>query len=233
MNFNYQTKLLTILTTFILGVAVLTDARTSNVRTVVARDGITMIDRGGSVVPLRYNIQLAKSIHVMTNATFVVGGGSPRQLEDGETLRSDGYLLEPDGHMKPVFDRQVKVRAGVVRIYQDGKSHVLKQPMILPSGIRVETNGMLTMPDGSMHRLIEGQMLRLNGTVLPAKDTVTMRDDVVYVQKEGDQFKIPRQRSIMMNNGTKVYGDGHLVRQNGKETALTNGEVVVLPGVTF
>lgn len=234
MKLNYERNLIPICTTVCLSITLAAMARTKSIQTVTANDGITMIDRGETSVPLKTTLQLAKSIQVMTNATFTVDGGSPRNLEDGETLRSDGYLLEPNGSMRPVFDRLVKTRARAIRVYKDGKTHVLKQPLTLPSGIRVNPHGMLTMPDGSLHRMIEGQMLRLdNGSVLPAKDTVTMRHGVVYVQKEGDQFKLPGSRSIMMNNGTKVFGDGHMVRQNGTEMDLHNGETIVLPGVTF
>jgi hypothetical protein len=53
----------------------------------------------------------------------------------------------------------------------------------------------------------------------------------VTVQKEGTQIPIGTGRSIMMNEGTKVFGDGKVVSPDGTVTELTEGEIITLEGV--
>ena len=57
------------------------------------------------------------------------------------------------------------------------------------------------------------------------------RAGTVCVQKEGARFPIQEKRSIMMNDGTKVFGTGRIVGPADQETYLSNGEILTLPGV--
>jgi hypothetical protein len=195
-------------------------------------DGVSQVEKDGEWIPLEKELALASTIKVQTNGTFTVDGGKARTLKEGQILRKDGYLLNPDGTMAPVYDRITAESIGVTTLFRDGTGSLLTTPYKLPNGIQVSPDGTMILANGKMKRLVPGQMLKLNGEVLSAKDTVTMRDGTVYAQKEGVQYKVEPNRSFTMNDGTKVFGSGKLVGMDGSEQTLSEGEVITLPGVT-
>ena len=194
--------------------------------------GVSQVEKDGEWIPLEKELDLASTIKVQTNGTFTVDGGKARALKEGQILRKDGYLLNPDGTMAPVYDRITAESIGVVTLFRDGAGTRLTQPYKLPDGTQVSPDGTMILPDGKLKRLVPGQMLKLNGDFLSAKDTVTMKDGTVYAQKEGVRYKIEPNRSFTMNDGTRVYGSGKIVGMDGSEQTLSEGEVITLPGVT-
>ena len=75
--------------------------------------------QGNSSQVLTNNLKLPNDIEVATNGTFTVAGGNERKLAEGQVLRSDGWLLNPDGSAHPVFDR-VAMENGHVIMVRDG-----------------------------------------------------------------------------------------------------------------
>jgi ribosomal protein L21 len=53
----------------------------------------------------------------------------------------------------------------------------------------------------------------------------------VIVQKDGSQLTVASGRSITMNDGTKVMGDGTVIRFNGDQTTVKEGQILALEGV--
>ena len=80
-------------------------------------------------------------------------------------------------------------------------------------------------------RVIDGQLFTPDGKTIPAVDTISLQNGIVVVQKEGTQILIGNGRSIMMNDGTKVFGDGNVVSRDGQITALTEGQIITIEGV--
>lgn len=198
---------------------------------VVFKNGVVHAEQKGLLVPLEAEVELSPTIQVQTNGTFTVKGGKPRPLKEGQVLRKDGYLLNPNGNMAPVFDRVVMERGNVVVVYKDGVGASLAKPITLPNKWSVSPDGTMTLPNGAFSRMIEGQMVELDGAPIPAKDTVTLINGQVVIQKEGGQLKLARGQTFMMNEGTKVFGTGKLVTMDGREIPLKEGEVILLQGV--
>src|SRR5207249_2369161 len=84
--------------------------------------------------------------------------------------------------------------------------------------------------DGSWMRVIDGQLFTPEGKVIPAVDTITLQSGKVLVQKEGTQLLIGSDRTIMMNEGTKVYGDGRVLNSDLQITQLTEGQILTVEG---
>ncbi len=185
---------------------------------------------GGKVLEAPNEIALPFDIAVRTNGTFTVKGGRARQLQEGEILGSDGMLIKPDGSIVPVIDH-VTMNRGKVIVFKDGVATELQDLLQLSDGTSITPDGKITPRNGAPRRLLDGELFRLNGSSLPARDTVTMQDGRVIVQKDGSQLLVEPGRSITMNDGTKVLSDGKIIKFNGDETVVREGQVYTLEGV--
>jgi hypothetical protein len=188
------------------------------------------VTRAGKTEPMTEPVTLPNDIKVATNGTFTVKSGKERQLKEGQVLGKDGMLTSSDGSIEPVFDH-VALKAGKMMLVKDGQSSLLTTELRLEDGSRVTPDGTLTTKDGRQRRLLDGQLVRLNGAELPAKDTIILRQGQVWVQKDGSPLKVDPGRSIMMNDGTKVLGDGTVIMKDGKRVKLTEGEILTIEGV--
>jgi hypothetical protein len=95
----------------------------------------------------------------------------------------------------------------------------------------VTPDGKITPRGKSERRLLDGELFKLDGSSLPARDTITMQNGQVIVQKDGARLKVDKERSITLNDGTKVFGDGTIMKTNGEKTAVTEGKIIALEGV--
>jgi hypothetical protein len=196
----------------------------------VARKGLTYAIKQGATNLLDKPVKLAASVQLQTNAVFQVGKGKERTLREGQILLADGFLMGMDGSLAPVFDHYA-MRNGEFRVCRDGVESRVASPVLLPSGDRIDSTGWIRRPNGSSTRLIDGELLALNGQPLPSWDVVSKLDGQLRIQKEGALVVVPSGRSLMMNDGTKVLTDGTLVSSSGSIRGLSVGEYVLLPGV--
>jgi hypothetical protein len=197
---------------------------------VVMKDGKPTIRINGEAKALEKDLALTSSIMVLTNGSFTVNQGSPRVLQEGQEIRKDGMLISPNGSIASIEDHAI-VKKGKVWIYKNGTGTPLKNEMTLPNGTRLSPTGQVRTAGGEFRRLIEGQMFKLTCEVLSSKDSVTMRGGKVYVQKEGTQFPLKHRQTIMMNDGTKVYGSGKLVKRDGTTQTVAESQIILLPGI--
>lgn len=215
-----------------LAVTLLRAAQPDTVDQVTVKEGKPVILAKGELQPLKENLDLTSAIKVITNGTFTVNNGQPRKLAEGQVLDKQGMLTSPDGTVVPVLDH-LTMRRGQVIVVRDGAESVLRQDMFLPDGVRVKPDGVIIRRDGRLRRLIDGQIVKLDGSVLAAQDTVTLRDGKVFVQRDGSQFPLEKARSIMMNDGTKVFGNGQVIKADGEVVQLSEGQILKLEGVAF
>ena len=194
------------------------------------RSGQMLALRDGKSSPLEGTIKFPNELKVETNGTFTVKSGKPRKLAEGQSLSRDGTLTSPDGSSAPVVDH-LAMKAGKVVMVKDGQSAPLEGPIALPDGTRVTADGRVTFATGKSTRLLDGQLLRIDGGTLPAKDTVTLQNGKVIVQKDGSRLPIAKTQSIMMSDGTKVFGDGTVVGRDGKRAHLSEGQILEVEGV--
>ncbi len=200
------------------------------VERVTRKDGKVMIVKGGSSAPLEKEITLPHDIKVMTNGTFTVKGGKSRELKEGQVLNKDGTLLNTDGSIMPVMDH-VTLKNGRVVLVKDGESATVDKELVLGNGTRVAPDGTVTAKDGRRTRLLDGQLLELGGAVLPAKDTITLQNGKVMVQKDGSMLSVQPGQTLMMSDGTKVFGDGTILLKDGKKVTLSEGQILTVEGV--
>jgi hypothetical protein len=205
-------------------------AQAGAIEQVMKKDGKVVYRQGGQTQALRLEITLAGNVTFMTNGLFKVGDGKLRELKEGQTLRADGTLLSADGSLMPVIDH-LSVQAGRVVLVKDGDSAAVSAAMALPDGSRLQPDGTRVFRDGRQVRLMDGQLLGLNGSPLPAQDTVVLLAGKVSVQKDGSILVLRPNQSLMMSDGTKVLGTGTVTRKDGSTINLTEGQVMVMEGV--
>jgi hypothetical protein len=178
---------------------------------------------------LRTPLKLPFEVAVNTNGTFKVAGGKERKLAVGQVIRSDGWLLNPDGSVQPVFD-YVAMQAGKVIVVRDGQVAALTETMSFPNSLRIAPDGTCVYPGSGPSRLADGQLFRLDGTSVPCKDTVTLMNGRVVVQKSGKLIQLMAMQRMGMNDGTVVQGDGFINQRDGTLTQLREGQTVLVDG---
>lgn len=170
------------------------------------------------------------SIVVHTNGTFTVNGGKARPLQEGDVLRNDGMLLSANGTITPVMDH-VRFNRGRVLVTKDGVVTEATEIVRLEDGTTITPDGKITPVNGAARRLLDGEIFRPGGAPVPSRDTVTKQNGRVLVQKDGSTLSVDPKQSIMMNDGTKVFGDGTVLTTKGDRIVVAEGQTYVLQGV--
>ncbi len=196
---------------------------------VLKKDGKVLMVQDGKTGPLNQNVSFASDVKVTTNGFITIANGKERELKEGQILTKDGLLYNADGSVSPVIDH-ITMRNGRVYVVNNGQAAPLVQNMVLPNGSVVSTDGTLRMPGGRMVRLLDGHVLKLDGSPLGAKDTVSLMDGKVVIQKDGGLIKLAPSQRITMNDGTQVYGNGTVISRDGRAVAVKEGETITLEG---
>jgi len=168
---------------------------------------------------------------VFTNGMFRVNEGKARNLEAGQILRADGILLNPDGSIMPVFDH-IAMSKGVVMVFKDGAGERLTSTLTLPEGSIINPDGSFARPNGRHARLVDGQLITLEGAAMSTLDTITLRNGKVVVYKSGALIRLDSPVQIMgMYDGSRVRADGLITSPNGATSQLTEGQTITVEGV--
>ena len=186
--------------------------------------------RGEQLEVLMDDLKLPFDVEVNTNGYFKVASGQERKLEEGQVLRRDGWLLNPDGSVWPVFD-YVAMKEGKVIVVRDGQAETLTEPMTFPNNLNIAPDGSCVYPNGSRARLADGQLFRLDGTSILTKDTVTLKNGRAVLQKSGTLITLMPSQIMGMNDGTRVRWDGTIMNRDGTMTQLREGQTVLIEGV--
>ena len=185
--------------------------------------------RGEDWQMLQAMLKFPLEVEINTNGEFTVAGGKVRKLLEGQLLLRDGWIVYPSGSIEPVVDH-VGMNAGRVIVVRDGVATPLTDRMTFPNGLGISPDGWADYPSGSHARLADGQLFRMDGSPIPAKDTVTLKGGVVVVEKDGSLIRLVSNQIMGMNDGTKVQGDGFLVKPDGTTIRLYEGETVFVEG---
>lgn len=196
------------------------------------KDSKVFVLPGARALEAPEEITLPFRILVRTNGAFTVNGGTPRLLQDGDSLGADGMLTKADGTITPVMDHVSRNR-GRVMLFKDGQATEPRETLKLANGTTVSPEGKITTANGSARVLLDGEIFQLEGGALPARDTITMQSGRVKVQKDGSSVAVEPGRSIMMNDGTKVMSDGTVIRASGEQITLTEGQIITIDGVVI
>jgi hypothetical protein len=201
-----------------------------------ATDGVicvtnsSLLQEGFSLTLLTNEMSMPGGILVYTNGTFSVNGGRHRQLLDGQVLRPDGFLLNPDGSIIPVRDH-LTMTSATVTVFKDGEASTLSSPLTLPDGTTVNPDGSYTRP-GGQSRLVDGQMVTLAGESLAGLSTISMKNGRVVVFKSATLIPLEASNVIMgMFDGTRVNAAGLVTFHDGNTLQLAENQVITVPGV--
>ena len=210
--------------------AVAAAAAEEEIKSVKLVEGIVLGEvAGAEPQPLVAEVEFTRGILVQTNGVYRVKEGRERKLKEGQILQRNGMLKSADGSLRPVFDH-VTFRGGRVVELRDGLERPVVRPVTLADGTVVSPDASLRRADGVKTRLLEGEIYTLSG-VVPTNDTISLRDGMVSVQKNGGAIPVRPRGSIVMEDGTRVYGDGRVVRPNGEKLSLSEGQTIEIPGV--
>jgi hypothetical protein len=199
---------------------------------ITAKDGLNYLMRGENLEVLTNSFEFTFDVVVSTNGTFTVANGTERRLGDGQILRRDGWLLSPDGSVQPVVDH-LAVLEGKMYVVRDGNAMPLAQKMVFTNDLSVTPDGECRFPNGTTLRLRDGQLIRMDGSAIPPKDTITLRNGKVVVQKDGKMLTLLRGQVMGMSDGSKVYGDGAIQKGDGPTTKLHEGQTILVDGVVM
>jgi len=198
---------------------------------VLNQDGELQTQVDGAIQPMKADVNFAGGIVVRTNGVFQVGKGKERKLEKGQAIMFDGMLYKPDGSVRPVFDHYVATANRVYVVKDGGTPALVTQTVSFPDGSSLRPDAFYLVR-GNLRRLIDGQMLDLEGKIIPSVDTVTLKDGKVTVQKEG--ALLPVKTSMIMNDGTQVFADGTMISLDGLTTVkLREGQTIAIPGAVL
>jgi hypothetical protein len=203
----------------------------SSTEAVTCRTNTALVQRGNQWTPLTSEMTMPGGIKVFTNCEFQVNKGRTRRLEAGQTLRADGFLLNPDGSVLPVFDH-IAMSQNKVMVFKDGKGEALTASLTLPDGSVINPDGSYSRPSGRRSRLVDGQLLTLAGASLKGLDTITLSNGGVVVYKSGALIRLQSAGQIMgMYDGSRVRGDGLITSRDGTTTQLNEGQTITVEGV--
>ena len=93
----------------------------------------------------------------------------------------------------------------------------------------------MLMPNGHVSVLQDGQVLRADGEELPAWDTIQFQNGSVTLFKDGSKLPLALGRLMVMNDGTKVWGNGTISRRTRESNwdevkfQLPEGAIVRVP----
>jgi hypothetical protein len=200
-----------------------------SVDAVTVKDEVAYAVRGDQIDLLTNALQLPFEVVVDTNGTFTVADGKERKLRDGQLLRRDGWILDPAGSIEPVFDHVAMHRGGVI-VVRDGEAAPLGEPMRFPNNLLIGPDAWCYYPFGAHARLADGQLFRLDGSPVFARDTATLKNGHVVLQKDGALLSRMPIQITGMNDGTKVRGDGLIMQPDGGMFQLQEGETVLIEG---
>ncbi len=176
-------------------------------------------------------IILPDDVEVKTNGVIKVAKGAERKLKEGQILQWDGTMINPDGSVLPVIDH-IAIKDGKAMMTKDGETTQIIAPLVWPVGT-VLPDATLVKPSGVRTRLTDGLMFKLDGTPLPARDSITLMKGQVIIQRDGTLLKLLGWQTMGMSDGTKVKGDGTVTRRDGREIKLHEGQTLVVEGAAI
>ncbi len=212
--------------------AIVLVAEPGGLQKIIRKDGKVLAISNGNAAPFHKPVVFPGEVLVNTNGQFTVQKGKIRELKEGQTLTADGVLHNPDGSVAPVIDH-ITVRGGRVFIVKDGEPTPLVQNFPLADGSVISPADATIRGHGKIRRLLDGHLLKLDGTPLKAQDTVGMQKGKVFVFKDGTRLELQPAQIMVMSDGTRVHGNGTVIAPDGKTRNLKEGDTLLVEGPTL
>jgi len=228
-SFMDMNKIICLASLIFSGALALQAQTSDSVDSVTVKDKKIYAVRGDQQEVLTDNLKFPLNVEITTNGTFKVGDGKERKLAEGQVILRDGWLVSPDGSVQPVIDHVV-MKAGRVLLVRDGQAAPLTQSLSFPNNTGIDPDGYYVYPGGRRARLNDGEWFRLDGTAIPTKDTATLLNGQVTLQKDGSLISLKPVQIMGMNDGTRVHGDGTIQKFNGETFKLREGQTILIDG---
>ncbi|MCL5097876.1 MAG: hypothetical protein M1608_10205, partial [Candidatus Omnitrophica bacterium] len=197
-----------------------------------AKDNEVFVVKNAHRTRLTNELQLPHGLTVLTNGVVRTAGGQKKKLPPMRKLTFDGFWFMDEGLFYPFQDHYMLIHRQLYLV-KDGILEPVQRAISFSDGTRLQPDGTIYTPDGRIVRMQDGQMVALDGRRLPATDQVMMKDGKVILFKDGSLLSLPPGRVMMMSDGTRVFGDGQIVRSNGQQFELQNGQRLPLPGAVM
>ena len=197
---------------------------------VMFKEGKVLFVQAGKTIEATNDFAFSKDIAVLTNGTFVVLKGKARRFREGDALGTDGMLIGADGSIAPVVDHLI-MKNGRPTLVLNGEPTVLTSAYRLGDGTTILPDATVIAPNGLRSRLLDGELRKLDGVPLSVKDSISLQSGKVIVQKDGSPLTVQPGQSVMMSDGTKVFGNGTVLKPDGTKVTLKEGEIVPVEGV--
>lgn len=222
-------KLAVWLAMLVVGLA-LTLPAVAEVQSVFCKEGKIWVVADGGTSEISSEIKMPHEVLVTTNGVFTVNKGKERKLLEGQRINADGSLMSSDGSIRPVYDH-IAVKGSKVFVVRDGEASLLSAPMNLPNGAVLNADSTMIKPGGMQVRLVDGQLFKLDGTPIPAKDTISLQSGKVVLQRDGSLMTLLPIQVTEMSDGTRVTGTGMVTHRDGRKVQLTEGQIITVNGV--
>jgi len=127
------------------------------------------------------------------------------------------------------------LKEGKMLVVQHGKTVRMEKNALLPNEIRVTTNGIFTVKNGKPRQLKEGQVLDSDGmltspdgSAAPVLDQVAMKNGKLLLVQDGEASTVDHE--IAFPDGSKVLPDNTLRTPDGRLKRLLDGDLLTLGG---
>jgi hypothetical protein len=197
---------------------------------VIQGEDSALVVASGEGIAFEEPVEFKGGIVVNPDGTFSVAEKKARQLKEGDVLKANGLLVKPNGSAAYVFDHVVRDR-GRMYFVENGERRAIGAALTLGNGMVVHPDGRVKRPGISESRLLDGHTLLPNGTFLAAKNTVTLRKGSVVVTRGGAAYTLKPRQTMMMDDGTRIYGSGKIVYRDKRTVQLAENQIIAMDGV--
>lgn len=198
-------------------------------QSVTLKKGVVLVMVDGQQTEATNEVTLRKDIVVNTNGLFKVAGGKERPLAEGQILGQDGTLTSPDGSIVPVDDHLTAKRGRVILV-KDGEAKPLGSVMTLKNGTRVYPDGRMVTTRNLISRLLDGQIVKLNDSLVESTDTARLEKGRVVLFKDGGRLELKPGQVMVMSEGSHINGAGVVTKPDGTMVKLKEGELYKFAG---
>jgi hypothetical protein len=211
------------------------DVEAQSLRTtgyVTLRDGQAYVVLNNKSTLLEHPLSLTPELTVLTNGVITISGDTPERLTENRRVSLDGFWLGQDGTFI-FFKPHYLMKARMLLFVKSGLFTRVDQDVTFRNGSILRTDGTILTADQRIIRLQDGQMLGLNGDPIPALDHIMIVDGRLVLQKDGSIIPLPEVSLIGMSEGTRLTGTGMIIKPNGDQVALSDGQRLTLAGAAM
>lgn len=126
-------------------------------------------------------------------------------------------------------------KEGKFWVAADGTTAEISSDTKLPHEVIVKTNGVYTVNKGRERKLLEGQrinkdgsMLKPDGSIGPVYDHIAVKGGKVLLVRDGDAVALTGP--MPLPNGAVLYTDSSMIKPGGMKVRLVDGQLFQMDG---